>query len=433
MTQYDEKTTRCLLMKLWSHWTVTMAVFIVVLLLPLFFPHLWLPVPVALLAYTLRIYSRNISYGQHPSCVLILRVGMLTLFWTAAVMGTINILNSTTVLDGIIDMSGANREIPFITCLIFMPVLILVSLWELLFSGRTRFCRDCRMRTGYIPANSVVGRIYENEARYQLQLILSVSSLLSVVQWWYYLVYYINVNLNSPDRFFFNFMPALVLAFLVFFLLMRCGNIIRVIGPLTSAAGPGVSVVRYLVLAGDCLLLAPTASGRWDTPVSSEVNPVEFISPDDAAAEFDRLSDISDARMRFLYANKSHDNVSEIIHYAAFLPGEAGETPMGRLHGEWMTLDRVDRLMRSASLTAELSSEIYRIYTIAMAWKVYTPEGRRRYPIKHYRPTFRLRDLPEWDVDFNDLRWFDVAVRNEDRPFYRTRRLWNRLKRHSAK
>ena len=38
-----------------------------------------------------------------------------------------------------------------------------------------------------------------------------------------------------------------------------------------------------------------------------------------------------------------------------------------------------------------------------------------------------LRDLPKWQVDYDDQTWFDVAHNNEDRPFFRLRRIWGRL------
>lgn len=62
-----------------------------------------------------------------------------------------------------------------------------------------------------------------------------------------------------------------------------------------------------------------------------------------------------------------------------------------------------------------------------MAWKTYDREGKRLYPIKHYRPTFRLRDLKDWDVDYSDTSWFAVAENNQDRPFFRTRKFWRKI------
>lgn len=427
MPHTDEKATRRTLFSLWYYWTAVMASFIAVYLLAFVFNKTWLPMPVALLSYALLVASRRISYGSTPRCVMILRYGMLVLFISALVMETINILNSKLLLDGLIDWSKSNRDIPYITTLVLMPVMTLVAAWELAMNYRSRFCRSCRARNGYIPGNSVVSSIYENEARYQLMFILVVSAAIGAVQWWYYFVYYINVNFNSPDLFFFRIMPMVVLGMLIVFMLMRYTNMSLMIGPMIQGESARSSIVRFLVLAGDCVLLEEHTDGRWDTPATAEVNPNEFVTPADAQRLWKDTADIDGASLRYLYVNKSHNMTTDIIHYAAFVPGSCSDAPTGRLHGSWMTLDMVDRLMKQSSLTAELANEIYRIFTITMAWKTYTPDGKRRYPIRRYRPTFRLRDFKDWDVDYTDLNWFGVANNNEDRPFFRTRRLWQRI------
>lgn len=427
MPTNNENATRSLLMSMWMSWTITVVAFIAVLLLRIIVTPAWLPLPVALLSYTLLVYTRRLSFGATHRCAMISRYGAQVLFWTAVIMETINILNSHMLLDGIIDWSASNRDIPYITSLVLMPVMVFVAAFDLLLGDRSRFCRDCRARNGHVAGNNVVSMIYEKEATYQLQLMLLVSLAIGSIQWWYYFTYYINVSLNSPDRFFFTIMPVILLLVTVAFMLMRYTNMSMMIGPMTQGTASEMSVVRYLVMAGDCMLLTQNSDGRWDTPASADVSPTEFISPEDAAVNFKAVSGINDARMRFLYANKSHDMATEIIHYAAFLKGEAYDAACGNLQGEWCTLDMVDRLLKESALTAELANEIYRIYTITMAWKTYTREGMRRYPIKHYRPTFRLRDFADWDVDYNDISWLGVAHNNEDRPFFRTRRLWQRI------
>lgn len=427
MPRNDENATRSIFMAQWINWAVTMSAFVAVLALPFVVSKTWLPLPVAGMAYALLVFSRRLSNGERPGCVIILRYGISVLIWSAIVMEIINILNSNMLLDGMIDWSTSNHDIPYITCLILSPVMALVAAWHLLTKDKSNFCADCRARTGYTRGDNVVSRIYENESRYQLQMLLLVSLSLSAAQWWYYGAYYININMNRPDRFFFNIMPILVFLFMIVFMMMRYTNMSLIIGPMTAAQGRGSSVVRFLVLAGDRLLLSRNDNGRWDTPATADVLSRDFISESDASREFSRISDIGSFTLKFLYANKSHDNSTEIIHYAAFIDDDISDPRAGRLDGEWLTLDRLDRMMRSAQLSAELANEIFRIFTITMAWKTYTPDGRRRYPIKRYRPTFRLRDFKDWDVDYSDLKWLSVANNNEDRPFFRTRRLWRRL------
>ena len=59
-----------------------------------------------------------------------------------------------------------------------------------------------------------------------------------------------------------------------------------------------------------------------------------------------------------------------------------------------------------------------------MAWKMYDVNGKRLYNIKNYRPTFRIDDIKNCEVDFNDIRWLFVSGNNEDRRCFNLRKIW---------
>jgi len=425
MAPSSETLTRRLVMGLWINWALAFGAIALVLVFPFFMSKSWMPLPVLLLSYLLLVYSRRESRRESNGCVLTLRVAMLTLFWSAVAMETINILNSHMLFDGAIDWSTSNREIPFITGLILFPVMALICLWMKIRGYNTRFCQNCMARNGYFPGNGVVSSLYSRESRYQVSLLLCLAIALSAVEWWYYFYYYININMNTPDKFFFNYMPIALYVLSLYFIWMRYTNLAAVIGPIAENSSATDSTVRYLILAGDKIKLAPGDSDRWDTPARAEVNPSQILTDDDARKEFSRMSGRTDFILKFLYSGKAHDMRSDVLHYATFIPEEQRDS--GWLPGQWFTLDQIDRLMKTARLSAELTDEIYRIFTITMAWKTYDREGRRLYPIKHYRPTFRLRDFKDWDVDYGDTSWLEVSDNNQDRPFFRTRRLWRKL------
>lgn len=428
MSPSSESLTQRILIGLWTNWLVAFGSVAVVLVLPLFMSKAWLPFVVVGLAYILLVYSRRESAGVMPGCVLTLRVAFLSLFWSAMVMELINILNSRLLFDGLIDWSHANRDIPYIVGLVVFPVVSLNCIWQTIRGYGTRFCRNCQARNGFYPGNGVVSSIYSRESRYQVALILYISLTLSVIEWWYYFCYYINVNMNTPDRFFFNYMPITIIVLSLVFMWMRYANLIHVIGPMAENEKEQYTSVRYLVLSGDYMLLAPVDDRRWDTPAHTELPPEMIVNDADARKYFARIYGGDDFRLRALYASKAHNMRTDVVHYAAFLPENADGLPeQGRLHGDWFSLDQIDRMLKTAGISAELADEIYRIFTITMAWKTYDRTGRRLYPIRHYRPTFRLRDFPDWDVDYGDLSWLAVADNNQDRPFFRTRRLWRRL------
>ena len=429
MSPASQSLTHRILFGLWLNWVLAFMSVAVVLVLPFFISRTWLPVPVLFIAYLLLVYVRRDTRADIPGCVLSLRVVMHTLAISALIMFVINLLNTWEVLEGLVDLSAGNAEIPYIVCLIVFPVMAVCCLWQTLRRTDSKYCRRCSARNGFFSGNGVLSSIYSRESRYQIAILLYISLTLAVIEWWYYACYYININLNTPDRFFFNYMPLTVIVLSGFFMRMRYSNLADIIGPMAAKEQSDNTLVRFLVLSGDCMLLAEDAAGRFDTPAAVELAPEHIVSEADARREFERLLGRDDFSLRFLYTSKAYDMQSQVLHYAVFLPESSdGEpAPTGWLNGTWLSLDRIDRLMKSAGLAAELADEIYRIFTITMAWKTYDRYGRRLYPIRHYRPTFRLRDLKDWDVDYGDLHWLTVADNNQDHTFYNTRRIWRRM------
>ena len=100
------------------------------------------------------------------------------------------------------------------------------------------------------------------------------------------------------------------------------------------------------------------------------------------------------------------------------------------MEGEWFTLSQIERMVADGLVSSILAAEINRIYTISMAWKTYDRYGYRLYNIRNYKPTFRLRDFKDWDVDLNDIQWLYVSENNEDKPFFRLRRIWRKYINH---
>lgn len=163
---------------------------------------------------------------------------------------------------------------------------------------------------------------------------------------------------------------------------------------------------------------------RLDTPVKIRLPYRERMTAADSMAYFRNLSNMDDVRIRFMYLNTNFNTDSNIFHYACFV--DAPDLDGSRLKGEWYTLPQIQRMSGENRVAPALTAEINRIYTVSMAWKTYDRKGRRLYDIKHYRPTFRLRDFPKWDVDLNDPNWLFVAQFNEDSRFYRLKRLWRK-------
>lgn len=341
-------------------------------------------------------------------------------------MLVINAACSRWLLGDHIIFEPYNPRHPYICCLIIFPLAAIISVIYLMRGRNTRQCRICAAQFGLYKADGHVARLFFHESHYQLRLLLGLSLVLTAVETFYYFNYYIDVNYNSPDRFFFIWMPLAIYGLSLVFTAVRYMSMGDTLAestasrPLTSLR----TIIRFLVFSGDRLLLSPNANGLYDTPFSVKVNRIETDDKQVADKQFEQLTGIQDFTSRYLYSDSGFNTGSNIFHYAMFLP--ENDVDSSSLPGEWLAIDAIDRKLKAHQLAPSFVGEINRIYRVTMAWKTYDRNGRRLYPIKNYRPTFRLRDLCKVKADYNDLNWLNIATNNEDRPFFRLRKLWRK-------
>ena len=126
MPYQSESLTRRLVGSLWLNWAVAFGAIALELLLPRLMPKSWLPLPVFFLSYLELVYLRTQQQREEPGCTAMLRVSTLTLFWSAMIMLAINILNSRMLFDNLIDWSNSNKDIPYITCLVIFPTMVII-------------------------------------------------------------------------------------------------------------------------------------------------------------------------------------------------------------------------------------------------------------------------------------------------------------------
>ena len=416
---------------MWNNWAIAFGALACVIIGSLFIPKLWLPLLLFIGAY-LRSARLKFESGRTTiaGCNLIVWSMVWILVWSAIVMCVINVLYAKWFVNGVYPIDPINPKHPYVCSLILFPTAAVVSIYMLLRRRRGTHCRKCLARFGYYStSDKAVATLYFHETRYQLRLMLGLSLVLSVVDWFYYFKYYINVNYNTPDRFFYIIMPIAIYILSLVYMTMRYMSMAE---ELTvprggTVARPMMTLVRYLVFSGDAVFLDAGDDGRMDTPALMMM-PRKETMPDDEASKFFRdMSDEKDFELKYLYTDSGFATGANVFHFAVFVPET--ERAMS-LHGQWLTIDELDRMLKGGRLAPMLLSEINRIYRVTMAWKTYDRNGRRLYPIKNYQPTFRFRDFKNWNVDYNDLSWLDIAANNEDRPFYRLRRFWQKHFRH---
>lgn len=427
------------ILHLWTTWLLGSGMLTLLILLSLWVRPIYMPFVAYGLQFILFILIRSNRLKRLPACYLFPFVVSRILFWSGTVMLIINFLHSRWLFHLVFDASTVNPDIPFITTLIVTPVSALICFWARINRASISFCRDCRMRAGTAAERGFLGMIYTREGQYQVLVTLTISIVVGAVAWLYYGLTYINTSLNRPDRFVFFWGECMVWLTAAIYFGMRYlgiwGYYCQDVEGSTTRHGRSTQL-RYLIIADDLIALRPPHTGadmlipgtdHYDTPMSITDNWRENTSLPQATGMFADMTNITDADIRFFYSTTRGNADCNIFHFFAFLtPEQKAKFDSAHPYCEWVTFRKMANLINEKKLNPLMSAEITRLYIMSMAWKTYYRTGKRRYKIKHYRPTFHVQDIKTWDLDFNDSSWLYIADNNQDVSFYRPRRLWRK-------
>ncbi len=429
---------------MWSNWAISVGLIcLLIALAPLFHPKI-VPALALLLEVSLISINHKRRLQETPSCFRIGYIAEVVLLFAAIFLIAVYVyiwVLKRAELTG----QAANPDSPQIPVLITAPLATIISAYYIIRGTNSTYCLNCMRNQGDNADPGYLGRIFSKESEYQLRLFGIMSMFVSVVAWGYYFTYYINVNLSRSDYYFFIFLPLSIYVISLFFFGVRYFNMWKFYCNNASTArmlAKGGTTVRYLIICDDKLLLnAPSPDAevittddmRIDIPLRISVSYTEKISQYEADEYFRNATGITDAEIKLVFESRDPGMYQNIFHYAAYITRSDSDAMSETVGGEWFNIHETNKMIRSGIVSSQLSRELHRIYTVAMAWKTYDAKGRRLYPIKHYRPTFRLKDLHKWNVDFNDPNWIFVSNVNQDKCFFRLRRLWNRLMTGNAK
>ena len=422
---------------LWANWIIGVGSLMAILLISPHIDKMWLPLIVFTLEFFLFALVRRNREAHLPVCYLIPFICTRVLFWSAVVMVTINLFQVNDFMLKYVDKNNFNPEIPFISVLIVAPITFVVTTWAYIRGSKLNFCVDCTFRHGSAAERGFLGNIFSQEGKYQVRMLMMLSLLMSITVWLYYVIFYINVNLNTPDKFFYVWFPILLFGFSVLYLGVRyfslwtyyCQDVEG--SPVRHGSS---TLLRYMIFCGDYVFLkkydpdkddARAGEDKYDTPAKVYLSYRGRMLQYDVELYMKSLSGITDSEIRFMYTNKNFNADCNIFHYACFVENK-DIVEQSRLEGDWFTLKQLNDLINTNQVTPMVASEFSRLYRIIMAWKTYDRSGRRLYGIRNYKPTFRLKDLKDWEVDLNDNEWLYVSINNQDRPFYRLKRFWRK-------
>ncbi|MBR3831764.1 MAG: hypothetical protein IKJ52_11050 [Muribaculaceae bacterium] len=422
---------------LWLNWIIAVGALSILPIISLYTSKLLLPIIVFTLEVFLYILVRHNTMARMPSCMRLPHIVMVSLFWSGIVMLMINIYNSQTIIKFQMFSGPINEDIPYITLLIISPITFVVTLYNLYKGLNSNICRECRARNGNIPERGFLGKLYSQEGEFLSYMLMSLSLLLSILGWGYYFIFYINTNINDIDRFVFVWIQMIVFVVSIIYLGIKYWGLWLYYSQ--SIDGQSLrynssTLIRYIIICDDFIYLKTpnididniaVDETKIDTPARLYLKYKKNISKYEEVDFFKALSGISNVELRLLYKNNNFNTECNIFHYAYFVDDKS-IIEKSRLEGEWYSFSQMVEMIKTHKLSPLFESELNRIYTIVMSWKTYDLKGKRLYAIKDYKPTFRLRDLKDCDVDYNDINWLYVSAYNADRPFFYVRNLWNK-------
>lgn len=420
---------------LWRNWAVSVGLLTLLAICAPFLPQLWLPV-VNLLCYCALQWMRNeLARRPVPFCGRFLQGVSVIMLLTALFLFGIAVSNR--FLD-LVEANGQPFEphSPLLVVLIAAPVAALVTLTFYLSRKQPAVCRQCKARYGNAVEHGFIGDLFQREWRYQTLFLFLLTIGLTMADWAYYYAMYVNVNLNHADMFFFVWLPLILYVLSLIYLGVRYYHMWMFLCQHNGAdvlSTPPSSTLRYLIISEDRMLLDIRATDgrfangavvkRFDTPAIIKTAYTESPSQMEAERLFVQRTGLGNAEVRLAFESPDTLIRQNMFHYLAFIDNSDAIAD-SKIQGEWFTWGQMHLLASQLLLSRELVAELTRIYKVAMAWKTYDRKGRRLYPVKHYRPTFRLRDLKSWDVDYGDYHWLEVSRHNQDTPLACLRRFF---------
>ena len=151
--------------------------------------------------YTNKIYHNS-------SCMIIVYAFFLILMTYTFFTITLNLLFYLRIVDTSWNFILFEID-PFLPSLVLIPIGTIVLAYIYLRSGKLALCTDCKISRGDMYSRGKLGFILNQEAKYQLRNLLSLFFSLSLIMWTYYLLFYININVNSRDKYVFIWLAVI--------------------------------------------------------------------------------------------------------------------------------------------------------------------------------------------------------------------------------
>ncbi len=431
------KSTHTYLSGLTVNWVIIcVAAMLPIILAPLL-NRQWVPMIRIIEIFLLIAYLRSNRLREKPLCMRPIYIIISMMILVSIITIIFNLLHVKWLFgpeptDSIKFHNDILLHLPYLNIMITAPVMTLACLWSIISGHKSTFCLECRLRYAVASDDGFIGHLLRKESAYQIRSLFYIGLFLTIVEWTYYLVFFINVNINTPDSFMFTILPCAIFILSIVYMAGRYINFGTHFDAMCRRSNECSDriQIRYLILHNGLVLLTDEETALIkgelvDTPAIVTLHNTHRVNEEEARRRFTEISGISDFSMRYVYRSTGCNAPYRVFHYAVTL--NTPDLPeKARIKGNWYNAMHIERLIHSGMVSPQFAGAFGRIYTITMAWKTYDAQGHRLYAIKQYRPTFNLKDFNEWSVDYDDARWINIAYNNQDSKMYRLRKLWQR-------
>ncbi|MDE6340239.1 MAG: hypothetical protein K2K97_10710 [Muribaculaceae bacterium] len=306
--------------------------------------------------------------------------------------------------------------------------------------GKLNMCIDCKLKNGDVRERGRFGSLMLYESKLQIKNLLALFFALSVVIWVYYLYFYINTDVNNRD--WYVFMWLTIIVFLVdelyfmfryfnLYLDMKENNEIITQDELRDMSA--TTYIRYYVVCDDHIFMSDKVSDPRtpfkpviDTPFFTKRS-VNGITIPEVTNIIRRMTGVRDGDLRFFFGRKMNSDRHSLLRYFYYLDGKPEDYPDLNVDGTWMSFEDLKRIYSFTpdKLAKICVSDITRLATIMLTYKIFDERGFRKNKLKSYRPSFSLKEVKESHLDFQDDKWIKISLFNSDTPLYRLKR-WMR-------
>ena len=288
---------------LWLNWVIAAGALVIPSLISVYSNPLFIPIVCILLSCALLIYDRASMMSRTAVCPLIVTIASRALFYSAIVMTVISIIYARGFITYFYEQDSLNTDRPFVTLLVVAPVLLFTTVWSYIRGKKYSACVRCNNMLGTTSERGFIGKMFAEESRYQRFFLLGISAALTLISWGYYTYFYINININIPDKFFFGWIPVILYLVSVFYLGARCFTLWAYYcqdGEMAPRA-TGTTCLRALIISGDKFFLTreedfnETPDGHlFDTPATLTLSYHKEFPMEKAIAHFRERSMLDD-------------------------------------------------------------------------------------------------------------------------------------------